>query len=557
MRRDSSPERHWAVRERGEGEHMTFRIRAALVAALLALSGAAQAQGIDFNLERLRLDPSARGSLVMGSGEVLAPEEVRLSATLHYERSPLVLLDAGQLRGRGVGADGDSTEVVESRSTLHLMAAFGLGEHFDIGLEIPVIVDQSTELGGLGGNGIAAPWFSLRFGSNMADRLGAAVSVAVSPSWGNGTRFNGDPNWTFRPAVELGYRLPGSIIMANVAGLARMEDVQLTAGEELRSELQAALGWATTGRPLRFELTAHGRFDDGGLGQSAELLAGLRYALGPAELYVLGGPGFFELPGTPSFRGLAGIAFDVGGRKPEPKKEPPPAVVTQKVADPCAPGQKHTPEQCPNADDDGDGIANGADACPLVKGIAATKGCPPTDTDGDGVADHEDKCPQQKGDAANGGCPPADSDGDGIPDAEDKCPQQAGVPAEKGCPPARAAINVETKKIEIKEKVYFDTGKSTIQQRSNALLDDVAALLVANPKAGNVTIEGHTDDRGPAEYNRTLSKARAEAVKAYLVQKGVAADRLETAGFGPDRPAQPNTTAAGREANRRVEFVLK
>jgi outer membrane protein OmpA-like peptidoglycan-associated protein len=347
----------------------------------------------------------------------------------------------------------------------------------------------------------------------------------------------------------------GSIVMANLAALARVQSVRLGNGERLGSEVQAALGWATTGRPLRFEVTARAAFDDTALGQSAELLGGVRYALGPFELFALGGPGFFELPGTPTFRGLAGVALDVGGRAPEPKKEappPPPAKV-----DPCAPGQPHAPEQCPDLDDDGDGVANGVDACPLVKGVAGAKGCPPVDSDGDGVADHEDKCPQQKGEAANGGCPPPDSDGDGIVDAEDKCPQQAGVPAEGGCPPARAQINVETKKIELKEKVFFDSGKSTIQQRSFALLDDVAALLVANPNAGNVTIEGHTDDRGPAEYNRTLSKARADAVKAYLVGKGVAADRLETAGFGPDRPAQPNTTAAGREANRRVEFQLK
>jgi outer membrane protein OmpA-like peptidoglycan-associated protein len=536
---------------------MTFRIRAALAAALLSLTGAAQAQGIDFNLERLRLDPSARGSLVMGSGEVLAPEGVRLSATMHYERTPLVLLDTGELRGRGIGATGDSAEVVTSRSTVHLGAAFGLGEHWELGLEVPVVVDQSTEVGGLGGNGIAAPWFQLRYGTEAMEHVAAAASVAVSPSWGNGTRFNGNLGWSIVPGVELGFKLGRSIVMANVAGLLRTEDVVLTKGETLSHEILAAVGWATTGRPLRFEISAHGAFDTSGLDQSAELLAGLRYALGPAELFVLGGPGFLELPGTPSFRGLAGIALDVGGRKAEPKKAPPPVVAAQKAVDVCAPGQKHAPEQCPDADDDGDGIANGADACPLVKGIAATKGCPPTDSDGDGVPDHEDKCPQQKGDAANGGCPPADSDGDGVPDAEDKCPQQAGVPANGGCPPARAAINVETKKIEIKEKVYFDSGKSTIQQRSNALLDDVAALLIANPKAGNVTIEGHTDDRGPAELNRTLSKARADAVKAYLVQKGVPADRLATAGFGPDRPAQPNTTAAGREANRRVEFILK
>lgn len=232
------------------------------------------------------------------------------------------------------------------------------------------------------------------------------------------------------------------------------------------------------------------------------------------------------------------------------------AAPAPKPADPCAPGQAHTPAQCPTLDDDGDGIANADDRCPTEKGIAATGGCPAKDTDGDLIADHEDACPDVKGLAKYKGCPAPDADGDGVPDDEDKCPQLAGVPAEHGCPPARAQINVQSGKIDITEKVFFDTGKATIQKRSYKLLDDVAALLAANAKVATVAVEGHTDDRGAAEVNRKLSLARAEAVKAYLVEKGVAAGRLEAKGFGPDRPAQPNKTAAGREANRRVEFVI-
>lgn len=234
---------------------------------------------------------------------------------------------------------------------------------------------------------------------------------------------------------------------------------------------------------------------------------------------------------------------------------PAPAPVAAPV-DPCAVGQAHTPDQCPALDDDGDALANAQDRCPLEKGIPETGGCPAKDSDGDGIADHVDRCLMVKGTEADG-CPPADTDADGIADAQDRCPQQAGIPAEQGCPPARAQINVETKKIEIAEKVFFDTGKATIQARSFALLDDVAALLVANTSVASVVVEGHTDNRGSEAVNRKLSLARAEAVKAYLVQKNVDAARLEAKGIGPDRPAQPNGTAAGREANRRVEFVIQ
>jgi outer membrane protein OmpA-like peptidoglycan-associated protein len=109
--------------------------------------------------------------------------------------------------------------------------------------------------------------------------------------------------------------------------------------------------------------------------------------------------------------------------------------------------------------------------------------------------------------------------------------------------------------IDIKETVYFDTGKATIQKRSFKLLDQVAKLLTEHSEIEKVSVEGHTDNQGKPEANLKLSQRRAEAVRDYLVKKGVAPERLTAKGFGQERPIAPNNTAKGRATNRRVEFI--
>ncbi|HEX8909992.1 MAG TPA: OmpA family protein [Anaeromyxobacteraceae bacterium] len=123
-------------------------------------------------------------------------------------------------------------------------------------------------------------------------------------------------------------------------------------------------------------------------------------------------------------------------------------------------------------------------------------------------------------------------------------------------PPPPARVEVTKEKLEIKEKVLFDTGKATIDQRSYSLLDEVADALKAHPEVKSVQVEGHTDNRGSAKLNKKLSQARAEAVRKYLIGKGIEANRLTAKGYGSSRPIADNKTAAGRDANRRVEFVI-
>ncbi len=218
---------------------------------------------------------------------------------------------------------------------------------------------------------------------------------------------------------------------------------------------------------------------------------------------------------------------------------------------------------CPELDNDSDGILDTNDKCPTepedADGFEDSDGCPDPDNDQDGVLDAADKCPADKEDRDGfedgDGCPDPDNDKDGVLDAADKCPNEAGPRDNDGCPQKFALIKITQGKIEIKQTIFFQTAKAVIMGKSYPLLDEVALALKGRPTM-NVRIEGHTDSRGNRALNTRLSAARADSVRAYLVGKGIGADRLESRGFGPDQPIETNKTATGREKNRRVEFVI-
>jgi outer membrane protein OmpA-like peptidoglycan-associated protein len=118
-------------------------------------------------------------------------------------------------------------------------------------------------------------------------------------------------------------------------------------------------------------------------------------------------------------------------------------------------------------------------------------------------------------------------------------------------------IEVTRDKIEIADKVYFDTGKATIKAESHPLLDQIFGVLEARTDLLRLRIEGHTDSRGSAAANLKLSDERAAAVRAYLVEKGIAPERLRSVGFGEDQPVDERNVADAWEANRRVEFMIE
>ena len=119
-----------------------------------------------------------------------------------------------------------------------------------------------------------------------------------------------------------------------------------------------------------------------------------------------------------------------------------------------------------------------------------------------------------------------------------------------------AKVEIGKDRIDIEGSVYFETAKAIIRTDSYDLLDEVAEILSAHPELQKVRIEGHTDSDGGTEYNKELSHDRARAVRDYLVKKGVESDRLEYEGFGESKPLVEEKTAADKQKNRRVDFVV-
>ena len=211
---------------------------------------------------------------------------------------------------------------------------------------------------------------------------------------------------------------------------------------------------------------------------------------------------------------------------------------------------------CPELDNDKDGVVDSTDQCPLEPGDVATDGCP--DRDHDTIVDVKDQCPDEAGPAASGGCP--DRDSDLVPDNRDKCPDVPRDPREDparsdGCP---KKVIITAGKLDILDKVYFDTNKTTIKAQSFPLLDLVAKTLNDNLDLTKVEVAGHTDSDGADAGNLKLSQGRAEAVMKYLINAGkVEAGRLTAMGYGETVPIDTNATTEGKGNNRRVEFVIK
>jgi outer membrane protein OmpA-like peptidoglycan-associated protein len=583
---------------------------AALALAATAAGASAQTQNpVALN----RFDPAPAGDRMFGVQSPFAAGPLTPHVMLlgDYAHNPLVL--RWQNTGDKAGV------VVGNQLYMHLNGGLSLWNRLNVNVDVPVALFQNGDSPAVGGQKFISPskaqFGDLRLGLRVRlfgeyhdpfqIAVGGYVWFPTGPS-GAGS-FVGDGKVRGLPQAIIGGRIADRFVYSAAVG-PEIRATETIGNVPLGNMFKWGAGFGVLlldDRHLQLGAEASGAIGLKDLQKrniNAEILVDARYrVIDDLEIGIGAGPGLSAGVGTPDFRGVLMIAYtpeqkadrdgdgildrddacpDVKGvRDPDPQKNgcPPPAadrdgdgIPDAEDACPDVKGVRDPDPQkngCPPAspDRDGDMIPDAEDACPDVKGVRdidpKKNGCPP-DRDGDGILDADDACPDVKGvpnpDPKKHGCPlPVDSDGDGIFDNEDACPNEKGVPdpdpKKHGCP---RSVRVSETEIFILEQVQFDTAKATIKKVSDPLLDEVAGVLKEHSEIKKIEVQGHTDNKGLAAQNKTLSQARADAVMKALVKRGIEAKRLTAKGYGQDKPVATNDTDEGRQKNRRVQFAI-
>jgi outer membrane protein OmpA-like peptidoglycan-associated protein len=247
---------------------------------------------------------------------------------------------------------------------------------------------------------------------------------------------------------------------------------------------------------------------------------------------------------------LIGAELALLDTHPEPPHEPPPpSLIT------------------PEGDADRDGLPDSRDSCPSepedTDGWSDDDGCPERDNDGDQIDDGNDECPDQAEDRDvyddDDGCPDPDNDDDGFLDADDQCPEEAeivnGNKDYDGCAD-EGLIELHNDRIVLEERVLFDFERARIKSAARPVLKAIVNLYSQHPEWMQIRIEGHADSRGDEKFNQELSERRAEHVRDQLIELGIPAGIIESAGFGSTRPRDRRDEEDAYQRNRRVEFVV-
>lgn len=575
-----------------------------LFLSLASANAAAQTSG-RFSLDRFEPAPAGDRFFGVPGGDPGGDVTLRAMLLGDYAYRPLVLYVN----------DGDKSagSVVKDQLFLHAGVSLGLFDRLNLSFDVPFALVNDGDSPNAGGISVPSPSGAslgdIRFTARVR-LVGEARSPAELDLGGSIWVPTGDPSHltgdkTVRGLPELVFSGEAGVVAyaahAGVTFRGSRDVLASSLGNELTTG--AALGFLVADKKLQIGPELYGsttlknafeRSDS-----NYEGIVGARYRAGAWVFGAGAGPGFTRGLGTPALRAVASFAYapervveqappsdrdhdhivdeldacpdTPGVATDDPKRNGCPdrdkdGIFDQDDACPDEPGvASDDPKKngCP-ADRDGDGILDRDDACPDTAGVKdedpKKNGCPP-DRDGDGIVDDEDACPDVPGvhsdDKDKNGCP-GDRDGDGIRDDQDACPDEKGKPdsdpKKNGCP---SLVRVTKSEIVILQQVQFKTGSDVILPASDELLGEVAGVLREHPEIKNIEVQGHTDNRGSAAYNKKLSQRRAASVVRWLTTRGEIDDsRLTPRGYGMDQPIDDNSTDEGRQKNRRVQFKI-
>ena len=499
------------------------RRRGHLVAlVLVGLAAPASAQGID--AENFSPASSSTGFLSQPGARVLPHAEFNIGLVFGFATDLLVVRD--EMTNEPL-PNGD---LLDRRWTGHFVAAVGLLDRLELGLDLPLIIDQ-------GGDTSLLPQMSSLSATMLGDvqiaakgliwageHFSSALSVTAKLPTGDVDAFAGDDGVSvtsraivgldvgrIRTAMNAGYRVRKRAMVGDL----EVGD-QFVAGAAASAELWPRRLWAVTEAFL-----AVGVQDAGVAHRPAEWLGGLRGQIfGPWSLSAAAGLGVTQGHGAPGFRGVFSLAYS-----PLPAEKPEPFPVVPVELPPPRP---------PISDPDLDGLADVVDACPSE----------PEDRDG-----FED------GD----GCPDPDNDLDEVLDVVDKCPDEPetinGVDDQDGCPDKGLFVMVQDR-IVLEERVLFESMRARVRRRGRPVLRAIVTLWKQHPEWEKIAVEGHADLRGSSEYNQWISNKRAQRVAETLIRMGLPEDKIEYRGLGDTQPRAEGHSEEDHKKNRRVEFVI-
>ncbi len=578
--------------------------RSAAAGALLALSATlwgqgAMAQQATFNAQSFSPAVGPNAIFSLEGADTLEALRPTGGLMLNYGSNTLVAQQGAR-----------ELTLIDQQLALEGMVGVGLPGGFQVDLVLPVYLVNEVLIGGAPAAGLRMGDLTLRgkYGllSSRERAVGLALMVEGHAPTGDETRYVSDGQVAGGPRLIADTRFGPLLLVANVGARFRRGGTvgDLTVGHELTYGLGAEVAIKEGLVALSGEVFGRSQLQDNRRATNpVEGLLGVKLHT-PSGISLLGaaGRGLVGGYGAPVFRALFAVSYVYTELTPPPPPDTDgDGIVDERDACPSEPEDMDGFEDedgCPDLDNDQDGVPDAEDKCPDEPGVAEFDGCAPPDADSDGVPDAEDACPEEAGPAELAGCPDADgdgvadindacadvpglaehdgcldSDGDGLADHIDQCPDEAetfnGVDDEDGCPDGDATVLLTQTEVKITQQVFFDTGAASIQERSFLLLDTVATVLQRYPQIEALRVEGHTDDVGDDAKNLALSQARAQAVKDYLISKGVASERLTSEGYGEAQPAcegipellknaRKNKKAleACRADNRRVAFKI-